>query len=124
MVRQLAETLAFVRSTDPTVFPPNKYDPSKIEQDSTSGPNAPDLEIYYTPLGFAPPRTGVVMPHEVNHFGMHAVLLRYVIYYDSCRDVVPSMCLIIRNSVCRPLSTGTIRLNTAHPLDKPLVDPK
>ena len=46
---QLAEAAAFDRSDDPLLFPPEKYQ-QKVE-DTCSGPNAPDLELFSAPFG-------------------------------------------------------------------------
>ncbi len=50
-LRQVAETIGFVQSTEPKLFPTIDYPPEEIE-DTTSGPGAPDVEIFFTPTGY------------------------------------------------------------------------
>lgn len=47
---QMAEQMAFVRSDDPTLFPPSEFPNPVTGPDSTSGLNSPDLEFIPLPL--------------------------------------------------------------------------
>lgn len=69
---QLGESACFFRSDDPTIFPKEEY-PTAIE-DSTSGPDAPDVEMFTTPMAYIDHST-VVLP-SLHTFAMHVVLLR------------------------------------------------
>ncbi|KAH9945051.1 GMC oxidoreductase [Epithele typhae] len=93
---QMAEAIAFVRATDPSLFPPDKFPPSEIE-DVSSGPGAPDIELFCTPAGYL--KHGMVKMESLHYFALHAILLR-------------------------PTSTGTIRLRSNNPRDAPLIDPR
>ncbi|KAJ7640029.1 GMC oxidoreductase [Mycena polygramma] len=64
------EAGAFVRSFDPTLFPPEAF-PVQVE-DCTSGDNAPDLELTITPTGYLD-HGRVMLPDAL---GLHIVLLR------------------------------------------------
>ncbi|KAI5116736.1 hypothetical protein M0805_001378 [Coniferiporia weirii] len=93
----IVESAAFVRSTDPVLFPPSKYT-EKVE-DTTSSANAPDLELLSSPFAW---KKDYSMVNGLPKGGMGtigAVLLR-------------------------PSSTGTITLNSADPFDSPVIDPK
>ncbi|KAF8516688.1 alcohol oxidase [Hysterangium stoloniferum] len=89
----VAEGAAFVRSDDKKLFPPDKY---KVK-DETSGPNAPDLELFFVPVGYTEHGCGPVPPGDLGTLG--AVLLR-------------------------PQSRGSITLKSSDPFDAPLIDPK
>ena len=91
-VAQLAEGLAFVRADDPKLFPNSEV---SLTEDSTSGPECPDLELFATPLGYTPIPTVFAEPA----FGVHAVALR-------------------------PTSLGNVRLRSNDPFDSPVIDPR
>ncbi|KDQ21683.1 hypothetical protein BOTBODRAFT_50263 [Botryobasidium botryosum FD-172 SS1] len=89
-----AEVAAFVRATDPILFPAPQGSP-KLE-DTTSGPNAPDLELLASP-GCVKNLGGEKIPSG-GVFGLVAASLR-------------------------PTSVGTIKLKSANPSDPPIIDP-
>ena len=91
---QFAEGVAFIRTDDPKLFP-NSEEPPLVE-DSTSGPECPDLELFVTPVGY-----NVFAPDSITApaFGVHAVALR-------------------------PTSLGTVRLRSNDPFDSPVIDPR
>ncbi|KAI5115370.1 hypothetical protein M0805_009230 [Coniferiporia weirii] len=91
----IVECAAFFRSTDPVLFPPSEYT-EKIE-DTTSGANAPDLELISSPFGWSKDYSIVGLP-KGEMSTIIAILLR-------------------------PSSTGTITLNSADPFDPPVIDP-
>ena len=91
-VVQLAEGVAFVRADDPKLFLNSKV---SLAEDSTSGPECPDLELFSTPLGYTPAGTIFAEPT----FGVHAVALR-------------------------PTSLGNVRLRSNDPFDSPVIDPR
>ncbi|KAF7985727.1 hypothetical protein HWV62_2328 [Athelia sp. TMB] len=95
LASNLGESACFIRSDDPSLYPPETF-PEKIE-DSTSGPDGPDIEIVTTPMAYKE-HTYIVLP-ELHTFGMHIVLLR-------------------------PTSYGSLRLSSANPWDHPIMDPK
>ncbi|KAJ7123116.1 GMC oxidoreductase [Mycena epipterygia] len=88
------DAAAFFRSSDPTLFPAEAF-PGAVE-DLTSGPNAPDLEIAATPIGYYN-HVRTELPNKPT-MGLHLVLLR-------------------------PQSVGTVQLRSAHPFDPPIIDP-
>ncbi|KAH9949949.1 GMC oxidoreductase [Amylocystis lapponica] len=92
----VAEAVAFMRSDDPKLFPPDSFPPAQI-QDLTSGPNGPDLELFFSPAGWTDHGYGPFPSGP--HITIHAVLLR-------------------------PSSTGTIRLRSSDPSDSPIIDPR
>lgn len=71
---KVAETIGFVRSTDPKLFPPEQFPPGQIE-DATSGPGAPDIEVFFTPTGYL--QHGQAKMRPDHYFALHGVLLRY-----------------------------------------------
>ena len=93
-VIQVAEGMAFVRVDDAKVFPDSGEPP--LAEDSTSGPECPDLELLVSPLGFNLAAAG---PMTEPRFGVHAISLR-------------------------PTSLGTIRLKSNDPFDSPVIDPR
>lgn len=70
---QVVEAVAFVRSTDQTLFPPAQF-PDAIE-DSTSGASAPDIEILSSAFAWTEHGYGPVPAGDLASIG--AVLLRY-----------------------------------------------
>jgi len=94
LTTNLAEGVAFVRVDDSKLFP--KSDGPPLGEDSTSGPECPDLELFVTPMGY-----NVFTPEPITEpsFGVHAVALR-------------------------PTSLGNVRLKSNDPFDSPVIDPK
>ena len=90
---QLAEGMAFIRADDPKVFPDPQEPP--LAEDSTSGPECPDIELFVTPMGYDLTGEDITDPA----FGVHAVALR-------------------------PTSLGTVRLRSNDPFDRPVIDPR
>jgi choline dehydrogenase len=66
-----------------------------LAEDSTSGPECPDIELFVTPIGYGGPSEKLRDPA----FGLHAVALR-------------------------PTSLGTVRLRSNDPFDNPVIDPR
>ncbi|KAH9921884.1 GMC oxidoreductase [Fomitopsis serialis] len=99
LTTNVAEGLAFVRSSDSGLLARAgvKLSTPDVIEDSTTGPNAPDLELLFSPMAWLEHTCGAYP--EGYHFGLHTILLR-------------------------PTSTGTIRLNSADPSDPPLIDPQ
>ncbi|KAJ3521347.1 hypothetical protein NM688_g9027 [Phlebia brevispora] len=95
----VAEAAAFIRSDDPSLFPPTEFSADTTPEDTTTAKDAPDLELFVTPITYKiygdkiPPNDGKY------NFMTHAVVLR-------------------------PKSTGTICLKSKNPTDLPLIDPK
>lgn len=79
---------------DPKLFPKSEGPP--LTEDSTSGPECPDLEFFVTPMGYNPSSSD---PALRSAFGVHAVALR-------------------------PTSLGSVRLRSNNPFDSPVIDPK
>ncbi|KAK1231639.1 hypothetical protein PQX77_005237 [Marasmius sp. AFHP31] len=93
LAMNFGESAAFVRSDDPGLFPPTEF-PKQLE-DSTSGKNSPDLEIFTTPFAYK--------NHGATFFDVHTRALH---------------CYLLR-----PLSRGTISLKSNNPFDLPVADP-
>ncbi|KAH6909177.1 choline dehydrogenase [Coprinopsis sp. MPI-PUGE-AT-0042] len=93
LAMNFGESAAFVRSDDPTLFPPSQF-PEKL-RDSTSAEGSPDLELFSTP--FAYKEHGKVM-FDVHTYALHCYLLR-------------------------PTSTGEVLLKSADPFVQPSVNP-
>jgi len=91
----LGEAAGFVRASDPVLFPPELF-PTKVEE-VASGPGAPDLEIYASPLGYIDHGFGKVPEGDL--MTMSALLLR-------------------------PQSKGSISLRSSDPFGAPVIDPK
>ncbi|KAJ7453616.1 GMC oxidoreductase [Mycena galericulata] len=89
-----AEAAAFFRSSDPSLFRSDVY--PEIIEDTTSGTDAPDLELFVSPLGYLK-HAQTKLPNRKS-LGLHVVLLR-------------------------PQSLGTITLNSRNPFDPPVIDP-
>ncbi|CCM03610.1 uncharacterized protein FIBRA_05748 [Fibroporia radiculosa] len=92
-----AESAGFVRSSDPKLFPPNDFPIEEDIEDTTSGPGAPDIEFFHTPVAYM--EHGIRMFPKGHYFALHAVLLR-------------------------PTSKGTVRLISSDPSDEPVLDPE
>ncbi|KAG6856903.1 hypothetical protein H0H87_012485 [Tephrocybe sp. NHM501043] len=87
------ESAAFVRSDDPILFPKEDY--PEVLEDSTSGPGAPDLELFSTPLAY---KEHGKIGFNVHTYALHVYLVR-------------------------PLSTGSVLLRSSNPFDFPTVNP-
>ena len=80
---KLGEAAGFVRSDDPTLFPPSEFTEQKAPGDNTTGSGAPDIEIASTPVAYKehgmdpPPCLGG------DAFALHTVLLRYLIWLSN-----------------------------------------
>ncbi|EKM78089.1 hypothetical protein AGABI1DRAFT_114921 [Agaricus bisporus var. burnettii JB137-S8] len=94
LVSSVGEGVAFIRSDDPQLFSEKDF-PDKVK-DSTSGDDAPDLEIFSTPLA----------------------------YKEHAKFMFPMRSVSIHACLLRPLSKGVLRLKTNNPFDLPSVDPK
>ncbi|KZT02285.1 GMC oxidoreductase [Laetiporus sulphureus 93-53] len=92
MTSNVAEAAAFARSSDTSL-----YSADGIPADSTSGPGAPDIELFVSPLSWT--EHGFGRFPKGHHFALHTVLLR-------------------------PTSKGTIRLQSSDPSDAPIIDPQ
>ncbi|EGO24432.1 hypothetical protein SERLADRAFT_449204 [Serpula lacrymans var. lacrymans S7.9] len=90
----IGEAVAFFRTDDPVLFPPNEY-PKNIE-DSNSGPDSPDIELVFTPVAS-------VNHNEVFEPHLHA--------------------FSVLVALLRPTSVGTLRLKSSNPWEDPLIDP-
>ncbi|KAI0368021.1 GMC oxidoreductase [Pilatotrama ljubarskyi] len=97
LTTNICEAIAFVRSTDPKLFPPEEFPLETTPEDTTSGPGAPDIELFFSPVAYKG-HTGDNMPLG-HYFALHGVLLR-------------------------PTSKGTIRLKSSDPKDPPIIDPQ
>ncbi|KAI0027500.1 GMC oxidoreductase [Vararia minispora EC-137] len=93
LASQAAEAAAFVRSDDATLFP--EAEKNSLE-DTASGPEAPDLEMFVTPFGYS--NHGMLQTPTEDSLGLHLTMLR-------------------------PTSTGTVTLKSSSPFDLPVVDP-
>ena len=91
---QLAEAIALVRIDNPKLFSESEEPP--LTEDSTSGPECPDLELFVSPIAY-----NTLTPNPVTEpaFGVHATALR-------------------------PTSLGTVKLRSNDPFDSPVIDPK
>ena len=85
--------MAFIRADDTKLF----TDPHELPltEDSTSGPECPDIELFVSPMGYSTFAQDFTDPS----FGVHAVALR-------------------------PTSLGTVRLRSNDPFDSPVIDPR
>ncbi|KAG6814644.1 hypothetical protein H0H93_012789 [Arthromyces matolae] len=99
---QWGESAAFVRTDDPVLFPKERY-PETLP-DSTSGPGAPDLEFFTTPLAY---KEHGDIGFDVHTYALHVYL-------------VSSQRKAIKN---RPVSRGSVLLRSADPSDCPIVNP-
>ena len=91
---QLAEAVAFVRTDHQKLFPESEEPP--LAEDSTSGPECPELELFVSPIGY---NTLTPDPVKEPAFGVHATALR-------------------------PTSLGTVRLASNDPFDGLVINPK
>jgi len=94
MTCNVAEAAAFVRSTDPVIFPSEKFT-NKIE-DTASTPGGPDLELFYMPIAFTEHGFGPIAKGDSISMGA---------------------------TVLRPTSLGSVTLKSNDPLEPPVVDP-
>lgn len=67
----IGEGFAFIRSGDPELF--GAAESSPLSEDTTSGPNAPDIELFVSPVGYQEHGAGKIAK---NCFAVHGVLLR------------------------------------------------
>jgi hypothetical protein len=76
---QASEGAAFARLDNPALnlaTGPNPQGEADVIKDETSGPDAPDIELIYTPLGYREHTFGKAPKGDM--VGVQAVLLRYV----------------------------------------------
>ncbi|KAF8683343.1 Alcohol oxidase [Rhizoctonia solani] len=93
LTTNVAESACFFRSDDPKLFPGLQ----PLDEDSSSGPMTPDLELVFMPIAFK------------NH-GL---------------EVVPEGDLMSIGTIAlRPTSFGSITLRSNDPFDPPVIDPK
>ncbi|KAG9121771.1 hypothetical protein FRC07_002137 [Ceratobasidium sp. 392] len=92
LLSNLAEAACFLRSDNPKLFPGL----SPLNEDSSSGPEAPDLELISMPLAFK--------NHGKDHVADGDLM---------CLGVIP----------LRPTSLGKITLRSNNPFDAPVIDP-
>ncbi|KAH9052988.1 GMC oxidoreductase [Lactarius deliciosus] len=95
LTTNLAEAAAFFRSDDPVLFAPHMAPPPTAE-DSTSGSNSPDLELFVTPVGYTKSGNGLLP--NIDSFGLHMTLLR-------------------------PTSVGNLLLKSTDPFEHPSINP-
>ncbi|KLO06053.1 alcohol oxidase [Schizopora paradoxa] len=95
LANNVCDAAAFVRSDDPSLFPPSKAEEAETE-DPTSSLTAPDLELLSSALGWADHGFGEVPQGDLCSIGITAL---------------------------RPTSRGSITLKSADPLDAPDIDP-
>ncbi|CAA7266836.1 unnamed protein product [Cyclocybe aegerita] len=88
------ESAAFIRTDNPTLFPPSEF-PEKLI-DSTSAKDSPDIEYFCTSTAYKD--HGRIFFEGIHTFAIHAYLLR-------------------------PTSHGHIRLNSLNPFAHPSVNP-
>ncbi|KAJ6507876.1 hypothetical protein C8R47DRAFT_1236603 [Mycena vitilis] len=93
LATNFGESAAFVRTDDPVLFPPEDF-PKKLE-DSTSGAQSPDLELFCTPMAYK--EHGTVL-FDMHTYGLHCYLLR-------------------------PTSRGAVTLTSTDPWALPRVNP-
>jgi choline dehydrogenase len=93
MYVQIGEGAAFARATDVTLCPAGESEEALA--DEASAPDAPDLEIIFTPMCYTEHLTGIALGDLV---GIQAILLR-------------------------PQSQGTVRLRSADAFTPPAIDP-
>ncbi|TDL26596.1 GMC oxidoreductase [Rickenella mellea] len=94
LTSNIAEAAAFVKTTDPHLFPKSEF-PTDVK-DHSSGADAPDLEFYASPFSWK-------QHGEVDHPSDESICLGAVLL--------------------RPESTGSITLKSADPFDPPIIDP-
>lgn len=107
----IGEGLAFIRSRDSELFGASETSP--LPEDSTSGPGAPDIELFVSPVGYQEHGAVEIAPST---FAVHGVLLRCFPIIDQAHSVPDSQ--------SRPTSLGRITLSSSNPLDNPVIDPK
>ncbi|CEL53828.1 hypothetical protein RSOLAG1IB_06609 [Rhizoctonia solani AG-1 IB] len=92
LTTNIAEAACFFRSDNPKLFPGLP----PLDEDSTSGPDAPDLELIVMPIAFK------------NH---------------GLEPVTGGDLMSIGTIALRPTSTGRITLRSNNPFDPPVIDP-
>ncbi|KAA1477203.1 GMC oxidoreductase [Dentipellis sp. KUC8613] len=90
LTTNVAEAAAFFRSDDPKLFP----EADKTVETAYSGPGAPDLELFDSPIGYKS-NLRAQLPN-VDSMSLHLVLLR-------------------------PTSVGTVSLKSTNPFDAPVI---
>ncbi|EJC99692.1 alcohol oxidase [Fomitiporia mediterranea MF3/22] len=96
LTSNVAEAVAFVRSDDPKLFMPSEL--TEDIEDTTSGSNAPDLELFSSPFAW------------IEHTNKHPLLPS---------GELGSLSVVL----LRPTSLGSITLKSADPFDAPVIDP-
>ena len=94
------------------MFPPAEFN-NEIE-DSTSAPNAPDIEVIVIPAPIEDHKYS--MQPGLHGYGLVTSLLRQVTFFFSS---APNT-----DSVFSPTSVGSIQIRSADPWDHPVIDPK
>lgn len=77
---KIVDAAAFVRSTDPSLFPPDEFEENV--EDRASGPGAPDLELLSSPFAWKEslPKHPDLPPGPLG--SLSAVLLRFVLHAE------------------------------------------
>jgi choline dehydrogenase len=84
-----------------------------LPDDTTSSPNAPDIELFVSPVAYQEHGLRVLD----KGFAIHGVLLRCA----ACASSDPIPVIDVED---RPTSLGTITLKSSNPFDKPVINPK
>ncbi|KAG5339819.1 hypothetical protein C0989_003501 [Termitomyces sp. Mn162] len=112
LATNFGESAAFVRSDDSILFPKEQYPEALL--DSTSGPGAPDLELFSTPLAYKV----IISPLS---------LILYADWIDIPQEhgkiTFDVHTYALHVYLVRPLSTGSVLLRTSNPFDLPIVNP-
>ncbi|KAF6749486.1 choline dehydrogenase, partial [Ephemerocybe angulata] len=93
LAMNFGESAAFIRSDDPSLFPPEEF-PQKLI-DSSSASDSPDLELFSTPFAY---KEHGKIGFDVHTYALHCYLLR-------------------------PTSSGHVLLKSANPFEQPSVNP-
>ncbi len=67
-----------MRVDDTKLFPLDKFPATTIPEDTTTGPEAPDIELFFSPLAYTEHTTFTPPNYGHYNFMLHAVLLRQV----------------------------------------------
>ncbi|KAJ3522291.1 hypothetical protein NM688_g8894 [Phlebia brevispora] len=76
LTSNIGEALAFARSDDPNLFPSEGFSVSTVPEDTTSGQDAPDIEIFFSPMAYIEHATKPGPSNGKYTFMQHIVLLR------------------------------------------------
>ncbi|KAH7108489.1 alcohol oxidase [Auriculariales sp. MPI-PUGE-AT-0066] len=95
----IADSVAFVRSTDRRLFPEHLF-PDEVG-DATTGENAPDIELFASPIAWW--NHGLPTEQELP-------------------DSTHNLCSI-SSVLLRPTSLGDVTLRSADPFDQPIINP-